>query len=780
MATATVNNIPSLLSTANSASTGDVIILTDGTYINTPRTSIKKSGVIVKALNQGKAIIKGSPIDLAANDIEFSGFDLQYSSTDQTVIKISSGCKLLRNKIHFTNSITTRQDWIVVSGNNCQIEDNEIFSKTGMGNFILVGGGSAIITGTKIRNNKIHDQSGGSGNGAEAIRLGSSATAKAAFNSDISGNTLEKCSTTDDELITVKSSNNDIHDNHFINCNSGITFRHGSFNKYRNNININTGLRIYGHNQEVTGNQFLRDSNSQIKQVVVGNGDSADDGILGKSNAIYSQVHDCIIQNNYFIGEDVDPYYLLCWGYGTRSFRPINNKIINNIFTASKGTLAHTKDGASWSGNTVTGNTVWVTGTAVIGDMPVSGYVKKDPQLIKNPDGTYSLPPPPPPTCQPNAHYDVALSKCVCDTGYHDDGTGNCVKDIPICKSNAHYDSVLDKCVCDTGYHDDGSGNCVINLPPPPPPPPTCQPNAHYDIVLGKCVCNTGYHDDGSGNCVIDLPPPPPPVPINVDKFGVKKIYQTKLNGEEWFMSTTNILNDSRVIPSSNLKTSGVVKMNADGSFKVTTAGDVDNRLNIVTSGGYDHNRCVLDWNVLKTRKYMQNPQDWKNVEITGYVRINKIATSGHSLVWYARGGHHSSSYHCEGSAYKGNIRHTGYTRFQKEMGHGDAALTYFETPDVKTSLVGNIIGKWFGYKFCCYDLANGDVKLENWLDVNMDNNWIKVLERVDSGGWGKNNYNCGGALDQRFIWGGPQAVFRFDSTNDIDFKKLSIREIKI
>jgi hypothetical protein len=260
---------------------------------------------------------------------------------------------------------------------------------------------------------------------------------------------------------------------------------------------------------------------------------------------------------------------------------------------------------------------------------------------------------------------------------------------------------------------------------------------------------------------------------LSLDKFGVLKKYETKLNGEEWFMNTTNILADPRVLPSSSI-TSSHVKMNPDGSFKVTQTGDVDNRFNILTTGGYNHSKCVLDWNVLKQRGYMQNPQDWRNVEITGYVRINKVySVSGHSLVWYARGGHHSTSYPCEGSAYKGNVKYDGNTRFQKEQGHPN----YFTTSNVATALSGKILGKWFGYKFCCYDVSNG-VKLENWLDLNLDNNWIKVLEKTDTTGWGNNPSHCGGTADQKFVWGGPQAVFRFDSALDIDFAKLSVREI--
>jgi poly(beta-D-mannuronate) lyase len=386
LTTTTITSISTLVPKANAGAAGDTFLLADGTYDHVSRESITKS-VIVKAANKGKAIIKGAPIDL--NSCTFDGFDLQYSTTEQTVVKMgAAGTRLLNNRIHFANRITSRQDWFVVKGNDCILDGNNISDKVGMGNIILIGSGSAKVTGTKIRNNSIHEHSGGSGNGAETIRLGSSEVAKAAFNTEISFNWLENCSTSDDELITVKSSYNDLHDNRFINCNSGITFRHGSFNKYRNNKNINTGFRMYGHNQEITGNQFLRDSHSQLKQVVVGNADYTDDAPLGESNARYSQVHDSLIQGNWFIGEDATTNYLFCWGYSSRQYKPINNKVIDNIFTASKGTLAHTKDGASWSKNTLSNNILWPTGSANIGDM--SG-IKKDPHLIKKADGTYSL-----------------------------------------------------------------------------------------------------------------------------------------------------------------------------------------------------------------------------------------------------------------------------------------------------------------------------------------------------------------------------------------------------
>jgi hypothetical protein len=49
----------------------------------------------------------------------------------------------------------------------------------------------------------------------------------------------------------------------------------------------------------------------------------------------------------------------------------------------------------------------------------------------------------------------------------------------------------------------------------------------------------------------------------------------------------------------------------------------------------------------------------------------------------------------------------------------------------------------------------------------------------MDYGQIGGDSTNCGGSVDAMPItWGGPLATFRWDSTSDVDFKWLSVREI--
>jgi hypothetical protein len=269
----------------------------------------------------------------------------------------------------------------------------------------------------------------------------------------------------------------------------------------------------------------------------------------------------------------------------------------------------------------------------------------------------------------------------------------------------------------------------------------------------------------------------PTPSPIGKDPFGVREIYQTKQGGEEWYMNMNNLISDPRLFTRTD---QSQFSKNPDGSWKVGPTNNDQGRLHIYTSSGY-HQNLITTYNEMQlaAKGYMQSPNDWKNVEMTGYVKLNAYKQVDHAFVWQIRGGHHSTSFSCEGTAYKGNINYVGQTRFQKEQWHP----SYFTTSWKNTALAPDPRGKWFGFKYIVYNIQqNGKpaVKMENWLDAKSDGNWVKIDENVDSGGWGTKAGQCGGGRpDQLIIWGGPIATFRFDGTTDLDFKNLSVREIQ-
>ena len=305
---------------------------------------------------------------------------LTYSilSTEQSVVNVRGArSKITGNVCKFGNPIPSRNDWFTFRANDFIFQGNDVSGKAGLGNMILVGTGSAMATGWKILDNQLHDQTGGTGNGAEMIRFGSSELRGKDFNGEVAGNSIYNHNTSDTELITVKASSIDIHHNTFKNCKASTTFRHARTCKFRDNVVEDCGFRIYGKGHQVLGNKFKRNPNNQLRQIVVGNGVWAEEE--QNTDATYTQVRDLLFSNNVIEMADCYRKHNLMWGNGSGAFKPSNNIVKENRITATKGTLALTHDGASWNGNTISNNILWATGTAKYGDMPLSGYTKKDP-----------------------------------------------------------------------------------------------------------------------------------------------------------------------------------------------------------------------------------------------------------------------------------------------------------------------------------------------------------------------------------------------------------------
>ena len=109
---------------------------------------------------------------------------------------------------------------------------------------------------------------------------------------------------------------------------------------------------------------------------------------------------------------------------------------------------------------------------------------------------------------------------------------------------------------------------------------------------------------------------------------------------------------------------------NEDDSFKVTST---EVRLGVYTSSGYDQNRiATLDQGKLTQKGFMQNPDDRKNVEMTGYFKVNSFTNSSRNgpahIESLSRGGVHTDEIPCEGTSYHSNVYETGRSKFEKEL----------------------------------------------------------------------------------------------------------------
>ena len=341
--------------------------------------------------------------------------------------------------------------------------------------------------------------------------------------------------------------------------------------------------------------------------------------------------------------------------------------------------------------------------------------------------------------------------------------------------------------ICGDGQDNDGNGQideyCTVE-----DVPQGDDNNQSPPVVPEQEICGDGQDNDGNGqidencnvgdvlktdsissdNSVSQVNSKSADEKKSFDKFGVVKIYPTKKGGEQWYIKS-DPNSDPRFSPQTTMT------KNSDGSFKIKSTKV---RIGVFTSSGFHpENIKTLNHNKIALAGYMQSPNDWKNVEITGYVKLN--SGNNDNFVWYARGGRHTgfgSPEGCEGVAYKGGLFYSGATRWEKEQYHsGGYVFGEFGKN------IGPIKGKWVGFKVIMYNVVQDHktvVKLELWVDKNNNNNWIKAAEKTDEGGWGNSGRECGGKADQIITWGGPIAAFRWDGATNVDIKKFSVREI--
>ena len=246
---------------------------------------------------------------------------------------------------------------------------------------------------------------------------------------------------------------------------------------------------------------------------------------------------------------------------------------------------------------------------------------------------------------------------------------------------------------------------------------------------------------------------------VRNDKFGIREIYPTKENGREWYMNMENPKDDQNFSITFNPNLSRQV----DGSWRISVP--------------------VVRMNV----KTLEGESNWKNVEMTGYVKIVSVIENSsnkvieNDLTWYARGGKHNPEFPCEATAYMGGLYDNGKVGWKKELWFVGGYTDEKQSNKVTNSLVD----RWIGWKVVIYNVNNNsEVKLESYLDNTNSNYWVKVTNLVDDGGWyakmPDSNFFAPGCYkdkDSIITKSGSTATFRSDNLI-WDFKNLSIREI--
>ena len=239
---------------------------------------------------------------------------------------------------------------------------------------------------------------------------------------------------------------------------------------------------------------------------------------------------------------------------------------------------------------------------------------------------------------------------------------------------------------------------------------------------------------------------------------------------------------------------------------KIQPSGDKRQvRLNVFAGNETDLKRNIEsvegskpDQNVMSERGFMFEQNDWKNVEVTEYVKVNQLGTlstnGGKHIELEGRSGVHSDGkYECQGTSYHFNVYEDGRVKMEKELKHNNDYYPNSDDDPVKHNVINGLKDEgWIGIKMVVLNVPNG-VNVKGYLNLDSPedtdlptNNWTLVLEKTDNGNnWHTDNGKsaCPDSNSSEFSgrlidWGGPIVIFRSDNLKDVDWKWASVREI--
>lgn len=324
----------------------------------------------------------------------------------------------------------THRHYIRVEGisSHNRIAYNDIGPKKGFGATIIYDGeaGHTVSQYDVIEHNYFHGIGPRVTNGLEVIRLGLSGLSLASGYVTVQYNLFEGLNA-EDEIISVKSSDNIIRYNTIRNSYGGIVARHGHRNSFYGNFIIGdgrtpglSGFRIYGNDHKIYNN-YMEGLTTQVIRLDGGTHDAGPDGGTNptvkwmegsvQQTAVLSTLpaekqteilrghwrqYNVQIYNNTMvnIGNNSTGF-----SFGGRVYQPVTSAVYNNIVYSNAGTMfnettatqsAPMSERQVYGGNLVEGlaNPTNITDASRV---PAAAIEKKPLQLVRSQDGLIRL-----------------------------------------------------------------------------------------------------------------------------------------------------------------------------------------------------------------------------------------------------------------------------------------------------------------------------------------------------------------------------------------------------
>ncbi|MDA7746413.1 VCBS domain-containing protein [Psychromonas sp.] len=391
-----------LTTTLANAVGGDEIIITGGDSISFKDVCFD-SPVIIRAATVGSIALETASITRSQNII-LQGFEFG-PNDNSTLLKIvdSKNIKILRNKFDHMD-VTEGQTSLVLTGASETItiaynefldknviteeatgdfdSDGEPYYSINSGSYIKFQYDDELNTMTKeahIHHNyfkniapyvKTGNTTPEGDSDREAIVFGDSGSQDVETNHLIEYNLFEDCDG-ENEIMTVKTSNNEFSNNTFLNSMGSLSFRLGHDNKAIDNYFYGTGasdsvedanyetggIRVYGANHIVTGNYITGLSGTSWRSPILIDSGDVSDSSNGNSHEAPTNV---TVSDNTLVDNLGGGIYI---GRDNYSIVPTGITISDNVVTGSEGVLFDNY--ADSLTNTWSGNQSYATGSAL-------------------------------------------------------------------------------------------------------------------------------------------------------------------------------------------------------------------------------------------------------------------------------------------------------------------------------------------------------------------------------------------------------------------------------
>lgn len=262
--TVQVNSQKQLLHALDHAQAGTEILIDDGQYHFEKSLTISLNGnkcqpIIIKAKNLGKVIISRGDIAIKNSSwLTLEGISIKTVSDKKNPPIFIIDSEYVRiSRVDFKITNNEQSKWLhVKASSNIRIDHSNFQNLTGAGNYIYVKNPSKNI---HIDHNYFHGRNNIGGNGGESVYLHGMHGHRWDMHAIIEYNLFENLDA-EWEMIGIKSHQNIVRFNTFIDNEGTVSIRGADYNKVYNNYFLNysakptAAVRIHGYYNKVINN----------------------------------------------------------------------------------------------------------------------------------------------------------------------------------------------------------------------------------------------------------------------------------------------------------------------------------------------------------------------------------------------------------------------------------------------------------------------------------------------------------------------------------------------